>query len=106
VTSGQFLIDSEASLKATTTRLADVGAALHRAQGKVEAIDDKAVTLSHGAIPSAKMGAMTMEFQLARRAPGVAPGTDVDFDLQVTPKGEYVVTELRPRAAKAHGNHK
>jgi Cu(I)/Ag(I) efflux system membrane fusion protein len=78
VVSGQFLIDSEASLKATTTRLAEgatVAVKTHRAQGKVEAIDDKAVTLSHGAIPTAKMGAMTMEFQLARGRPaGVAAG--------------------------------
>lgn len=103
VVSGQFLIDSEASLKATATRLAEGAApaatATHRGQGRVEMIDDKSVLLSHGAIPTAKMGAMTMEFQLARRPPGVGPGADVDFDLQITPQGEYVVTELRPRGA-------
>ena len=105
VTSGQFLIDSEASLKATTTRLADGGAAaaadLHRAKGKVEAIADKTVTLSHGAIPTAKMGAMTMEFQLAGGKPaGVAAGSDVEFAFEITPKGEYVVRELKPRSAR------
>jgi Cu(I)/Ag(I) efflux system membrane fusion protein len=120
VVSGQFLIDSEASLKATATRLAESaapGGATHKGSGKVEAIDDKTVTLSHGPIPTAKMGAMTMEFPLARRPAGVAPGADVDFDLEITPKGEFVVKELRPRAgapwmgkgpgeAGGHGSHK
>ena len=99
VVSGQFLIDSEASLKATTTRLADSGPAgnTHRGQGKVEAIDDKSVTLSHGAIPTAKMGAMTMEFQLARRPAGVAAGAEVEFEFEITPQGEFRVTDLRKK---------
>jgi Cu(I)/Ag(I) efflux system membrane fusion protein len=109
VASGQFLIDSEASLKATTTRLAEGAAApanTHRAQGKVEAIDDKTVTLSHGAIPSAKMGAMTMEFQLARRPAGVAPGAEVAFEFEITPAGEFRVLELKPVGqGKAHAGH-
>ena len=102
VVSGQFLIDSEASLKATTTRLADAGSTgpKHAAQGKVEAIDDSTVTLSHGAIPSAKMGAMTMEFQLPGGKPaGVAAGADVDFTFEITPQGEFRVTELKPRGS-------
>ena len=101
VVSGQFLIDSEASLKATATRLADAGPATpkHSAHGKVEAIDEKTVTLSHGAIPSAKMGAMTMEFQLAGAKPaGVAAGAEVEFTFEITPQGEFRVTELKPRA--------
>ena len=99
VISGQFLIDSEASMKATTTRLADSTPAgnTHRGQGKVEAIDDKSVTLSHGAIPTAKMGAMTMEFQLARRPAGVAAGADVEFEFEITPQGEFRVTDLRKK---------
>jgi Cu(I)/Ag(I) efflux system membrane fusion protein len=105
VVSGQFLIDSEASLKATESRLADAPAPAavkaHRAEGKVEAIDAKSVTLSHGAIPSAGMGAMTMEFQLAGGNPaGVAAGSDVEFAFEITPKGEFVVRELKPRSAR------
>jgi Cu(I)/Ag(I) efflux system membrane fusion protein len=107
VTSGQFLIDSEASLKATTTRLADAGTAataapaMHRAQGRVEAIDEKTVTLSHGAIATAGMGAMTMQFDLAGGNPaGVATGSEVEFAFEITPKGEYLVRELKPRGAK------
>ena len=108
VTSGQFLIDSEASLKATTTRLADADSAaaspaavLHRAKGRVEAIDETTVTFSHGAIPTAGMGAMTMQFQLAGGKPaGVAMGNDVEFAFEITPKGEYLVKELKPRDAK------
>jgi membrane fusion protein, copper/silver efflux system len=108
VTSGQFLIDSEASLKATTTRLADASSApssaapaMHRAQGRVEAIDEKTVTLSHGAIPTAGMGAMTMQFQLGGGKPArVATGSEVEFAFEITPKGEYVVRELKARSAK------
>ena len=114
VASGQFLIDSEASLKAAESRFAESPAAsapaapakTHRAEGKVEDIDQGSVTLSHGAIPSAGMGAMTMEFQLAGKPPaGIAAGSEVTFEFEVTPKGEYRVIQLAPKAA-GHGAHK
>jgi len=55
VVSGQFLVDSEANLKATTTRMTDMppidaGAATgatHRGEGKVESIGKDEITIFH-----------------------------------------------------------
>jgi membrane fusion protein, copper/silver efflux system len=100
VVSGQFLVDSEASLKATTARLAEAPGqdAMHTGEGKVEAIGKDSVTLSHGPIPSLKWGAMTMDFRLpGGGAPaGLAPGSAVSFDFVQTPEGEYAITAMRP----------
>ena len=74
VTSGQFLIDSEASLKTALKRLegaeekVDVPAKegaigkTHRATGTVNNLDREAgsVNLSHGPVPSLNWPAMTM----------------------------------------------
>ncbi|MEO8467255.1 MAG: efflux RND transporter periplasmic adaptor subunit [Gammaproteobacteria bacterium] len=77
VVSGQFLIDSEASLRATSTRMQSAGppqnsAVEHSGEGKIEALDDRSVTLSHGPIPSIQWNAMTMQFGLPA---GTATGT-------------------------------
>ncbi len=74
VVSGQFLIDSEASLRATGTRMEGgapgAGAQVHRATGEIVAIGASELLIKHGDIPSAGMGAMTMPFTAP---PGVAP---------------------------------
>ena len=72
VASGQFLIDSEASLKGALDQMqgepaaAAPSALLHEATGKVEAMGKDEITLSHGPVPSMKWGAMTMPFKLPR----------------------------------------
>jgi len=95
VLSGQFLIDSEASLRGALTRMgstreekpAAAGVATHKGTGKVEAIGNGEVTLSHEPIPSLQWPAMTMGF---KAAPDVLPK-----DLKV---GDAVSFEVRPRA--------
>jgi Cu(I)/Ag(I) efflux system membrane fusion protein len=91
VVSGQFLIDSDASLKGTLTRAADpadtaaqppsasaakampgpsatamampaLPPGVHRGEGRVETIAKDELMLSHGPIPSLKWGPMTMGF--------------------------------------------
>ena len=75
VASGQFLIDSEASLTATVDRLTavqshavsespsnDAQRLLHLGQGTVTAISPTALTISHDSIPSLNWGPMTMTF--------------------------------------------
>ena len=86
VTSGQFLIDSEASLKGVLARMASdplktKDTPPHEAQGKVEAISASEVTLSHGPVPSLEWPAMTMPFKLgdAGLAQGIKPGDTVKF---------------------------
>jgi len=114
VVSGQFLIDSEASLKATTTRLEEggsPGSAAYTGTGKVEAVGKDGVTLSHGPIPALKWGPMTMDFKLPKEGlpQGIAPGASVSFDFVQTPAGDYEIKAMRPeRAANAPptGAHK
>ena len=73
VASGQFLIDSEASLRSVTGSMASPASSaastpataptpVHVGQGKVESIDADAITISHGPIATLKWPAMTMGF--------------------------------------------
>ena len=109
VVSGQFLIDSEASLKGTTTRMSDMPAsdgakatgATHRGEGKVESIGKDDITLSHGPIPSLQWGAMTMDFKLpASGMPkNVAVGDTVTFELRAIKDGMFEIATIAPAAA-------
>lgn len=107
VTSGQFLIDSEASLRGAATRMggtsdptspATSGAAdtRHRATGKVESIGKDEITFSHGPIASLKWGSMTMAFKLPPtvRPKSIAVGDTVSFEFRQTPGGDYEVTSI------------
>ncbi len=122
VTSGQFLIDSEASLKATETRLADASAApakAHTADGTIEQIDAQSALVSHGPVPSLKWGPMTMEFRVrpGTSIAGLKEGAAVSFDFVQAGEGEWEITAIRPKAgaqagkaaakpADPHGAHK
>jgi Cu(I)/Ag(I) efflux system membrane fusion protein len=88
VVSGQFLIDSEASLKATATRLAEATAgSVHHGEGKLERIDRNEVTISHGP--------MTMDFATPKGVPAeLKPGDTVGFDFRQTPQGEFEVVSI------------
>jgi len=108
VASGQFLIDSEASLKASTARMTGGGEAspqpaaapVHRGQARVERINKDSLTLSHGPIATLNMPAMTMDY---KAPPGVTPaevkaGSNVDFAFRADEHGQFVLTEVRPSA--------
>jgi len=111
VVSGQFLIDSEASLKGTTTRMSEGPAkdaakptdATHRGEGRVEAIAKDEVTLSHGPIPSLKWGEMTMGFKppAAGLPAPVAVGSRVTFEIRRLPDGQYEITSIAPAGQAA-----
>ncbi len=115
VGSGQFLLDSEASLQGVLARAAgptapataaasaasavalsaSALAAEHRARGVVVAIDGDMLTLTHEAIASLQWPAMTMPFKLADRklAQGLAKGQTVEFGLRQ--QGDsYVITRV------------
>jgi Cu(I)/Ag(I) efflux system membrane fusion protein len=111
VASGQFLIDSEASLKGVLARMnnagesttaggAASGMAKHRGAGVVRDVDGGEVFIQHGAIDSAGMGAMTMGF---KAPPGGVPanvkeGARVDFEFSITPQGEFALWSIAPVA--------
>lgn len=90
VISGQFLIDSEASLKGVLARMAAAStpasaqsAQGHPGSGVVKAVSGESITLAHEAIQSLGWPAMTMPFSLARPelAHGLKPGDKVHFTL-------------------------
>src|SRR2546427_11127057 len=106
VVSGQFLVDSEANLKASTTRMGEMPGpaagqgpdATHRGEGKVESIGKEEITISHGPIASLQWGAMTMGFKLpATGLPqGIAVGNSVSFEIRPTKDGTFQITSIAP----------
>lgn len=108
VVSGQFLIDSEASLKGTATRMSDMPAPesgkaagpTHRGTGKVESIGKDEITLSHGPIPSLQWGEMTMGFKPPEGGlpKNVAVGDSVVFEIRQTKDGMFEITTISPTA--------
>ncbi len=112
IVSGQFLIDSEASLKSALARLSDApdtGAAanaaptaaapLHHATGRIEQVSPEALTLAHDPVPALKWGAMTMDF--AKPAPEAfrqfRRGDRVHFSFRETDEG-YLLESVEPEA--------
>ena len=108
VLSGQFLIDSEASLKSTVARLesaqsaqtlstpvANAEPAAHLAEGTVKSIMAGVVTIEHGPIPSLQWPGMTMGFQLPSDGlpNGLQVGDRVSFSF-VESKGAYRITGI------------
>jgi membrane fusion protein, copper/silver efflux system len=121
VVSGQFLIDSEASLKATlgrmnepeneqasTARPPQAKAATpkaHRAQGKIVAIEGDSITIQHGPVPSLQWGPMTMAFKAPSR---ILPrhlevGDDIAFEFVQDQSGDFELTFVA-HAAPAPGS--
>jgi Cu(I)/Ag(I) efflux system membrane fusion protein len=103
VASGQFLIDSEASLSgiqarpiaSATPAAASRPAAttsLYETVGKIELIAANSVTLSHEAVPAIGWPAMTMTFQLSdpKIARGLKAGDRVRFGFDRPPAGPTV----------------
>lgn len=107
VLSGQFLIDSEASLKGIEARLGPPTSAAavdtHRTSARVEAVAGDVLTLSHPEIPSLKWPAMTMNFKLApnlqKPVPGVGQNIKIEFRMQ---EGDApLIVAIRRAADKA-----
>lgn len=98
VVSGQFLIDSEASLRSTVARMSDAPAQdIHHGEGRVEKIGKGELTLSHGPIASMQWGAMTMEFVAPKSGvpPDVKEGSRVTFEFRPAPDGRFEITSIR-----------
>jgi Cu(I)/Ag(I) efflux system membrane fusion protein len=102
VVSGQFLIDSEASLKATTTRMGEpAGDREYVADAKLEKFGKDTWTITHAPVPELKWGAMTMEFiPMKDGVPADAkPGQEVRLSFVLDKDGMPVVTKIAPRGA-------
>jgi len=108
VVSGQFLIDSEASLKSTLARLgsgepAPAKAATHHGTGKIRAVDAASgyLELEHDPIASLQWPKMTMGFAVEDKTQLVPlkKGDLVEFELrgQQNKDGDYVIAQVRRR---------
>ena len=116
VASGQFLLDSEASLSGLPARpltrsmampaaapaapKPKAARALYESLGRIEQISPQAVTLSHQPVPAIQWPAMTMQFQLASPdlARGVKVGDHVRFGFDQSPAGPTVRRMTREAA--------
>jgi Cu(I)/Ag(I) efflux system membrane fusion protein len=115
VTSGQFLIDSEASMKASLSRMDEPAetkteeaqpSSAHgtvKGSGVIKALlqDAHKVNLQHAPIPELGWPGMTMDFQLGDGVSldGLAEGDSVRFQMEER-DGSYVITELRKTASE------
>ena len=98
VASGQFLLDSEASLSGVQARpvatrtQGPAAAKMYESVGKVEQITPTAITLSHEPVPAIDWPAMTMQFRLADPAlgRGVKAGDRVTFAFEQAATGPTV----------------
>ena len=114
VVSGQFLIDSEASLNSALTRLQggeaptgtstgghDHAGQMHGAEGTVKSIDaaEGTLVLAHGPVPSLDWPAMTMGFSVEDKTllSKVKAGQAVRFQFKPDPVGGYVVVAIEPK---------
>ena len=109
VASGQFLIDSEASLAGVSARpltsLSSVSPTsssvpvLYQARGVIEQLTGNSITLSHEPVPAIGWPAMTMTFKLdpPTLAKGLKVGDHVAFGFVQNPDGAAIKT-LQPIA--------
>ena len=104
VASGQFLLDSEASLRGLQRRMTPeppvATAASHHAEGRLERTDGKDLTISHGPVPSIGWGPMTMDFKAppAGLPAGLKAGDAIAFEFVQSPDGSFAVTRIAPRS--------
>lgn len=101
VTSGQFLIDSEANLRSAlpeqqATQTAKKNVQQYDATGVVKAIDAGSITLSHQPIPALNWGAMTMDFVVKQPDPAIKVGDTVMFSFTLDDEEGAVITHLMP----------
>ncbi len=116
VTSGQFLIDSEASLRGSAQRMSAPPAASapsapaapsaeHEGTGRIEAVNgSESLTISHGPIPSAQWGAMSMDFAAPPTGlpKGLKPGDRIRFRFHLDRDGAAMLSSVEP-AGTAEG---
>lgn len=109
VASGQFLIDSEASLKSVLPKLSGgvpltktpAAATIYEGKGRVESVSKDGITFSHEPIPALGWGAMTMEFNKAKPNDfaDIKLGQQANFRFHETENG-YVLEDVRQTGAQ------
>ncbi|EWC40854.1 efflux RND transporter periplasmic adaptor subunit [Pseudomonas stutzeri] len=111
VASGQFLLDSEASLRGITAQAvsapAIAGPALHEAEGTIVEIDGDMVGLSHGPFKTLGMPGMTMPFPVANMVvlEGFKAGDRVRVGVSQTDEGLFIERLEKLDEHAGHGGH-
>ncbi|WP_112164923.1 MULTISPECIES: efflux RND transporter periplasmic adaptor subunit [Klebsiella] len=103
VTSGQFLIDSEASLRSALPQMAGQNEEIqsYSAQGIIKAVSDEAVTIAHQPVTALKWPAMIMDFAITPQLrEQVRPGESVMFHFVLTDEGAQVTSIMPMSGAK------
>jgi Cu(I)/Ag(I) efflux system membrane fusion protein len=118
VLSGQFLIDSEASLKGVEARLSSpngtsseagpMGASAtpqtYRTTASVEAVTGDTVTVTHPEIPALKWPGMTMDFKLAPDvSKKLAAGSEIDIEFRMREGDAPQIVQWQARDGKQTG---
>ncbi|MEO3989565.1 efflux RND transporter periplasmic adaptor subunit [Pseudocitrobacter cyperus] len=100
VTSGQFLIDSEASLRSALpqeTKKAEE----YVGNGVVKGIEGNTVTLAHQPIPALHWGAMTMDFTLGANVAIPKSGEQIMFHFTLDDDQGPLISQWMPMAGGA-----
>jgi Cu(I)/Ag(I) efflux system membrane fusion protein len=114
VTSSQFLLDSEASIKASLNRMSEPKAEMDMAmdmqkdkpasrmvtgKGVLRELmpDERKINMSHDPIPELGWPDMTMDFRLDEGVSleGLKPGQAIEFDM-VEKDDAYIIESIRP----------
>jgi Cu(I)/Ag(I) efflux system membrane fusion protein len=118
VASGQFLIDSESSLKGGFKRMNEAPATqssaksamteasnMHQAHGKIEEIGKDEIMISHDPVASLKWGAMTMGFMPPKQGwpADIAVGSEVNFTFSLATEGQYQIGKINQVSAAPQG---
>lgn len=106
VLSGQFLIDSEASMAGTLARLGSAGppaseGAPYQADGRVEQIEDEYWVIATDPVPELRMGAMSMRFVHRDTVPAgaIRPGQRVHFAFVRNTGGDFEIVTIAAASA-------
>lgn len=104
VTSAQFLLDSEASVRASLQRLSKPATSELWAEGVVNAIEAAARSLNvtHEPIAALSWPTMTMDFPVAKnvKLDGLKPDSKIRFRLREGEDGRYRIDALEPAGTK------
>ncbi len=108
VTSGQFLLDSEANLRASFTRMDPAAESTDNSSGPDEPAmgmgtvnevftDERKLNISHGAIEALGWPEMSMDFELNDNAglEGIEAGAKVHFTLLKDDEGNYLIDSIQ-----------
>ncbi len=116
VASGQFLVDSEASLRGVEARLSDDNMSktddpsmsgmvmeVHQTEAKIEAIDGQILTLTHPDIPSLAWPGMTMDFALSSslNPDELKVGEQIEIAFHLKEGSAPLIVEFQPRSEDA-----